>query len=494
MGVTPTQQATVRQSFVEKGGLARLFEDPRGQLDQQLLFVFLIVNGLVLFNSIFHDPTVQYDWAEHLAYVATLAQLHLPTAHESGEFFSPPLPYLLPALANGAGLGLWWTSKLGQMINVALSLGMTGGLIVLCRWARPSDREAPLIAWMCLGALPVYFKTMAFGVRGEPYVAFLTLAGIAVTARAVTSSSRSLAAAVAAGLCWGLLVLARQWGALAVAGLLMAVWLAALRDRGRQKIVVGLAGPLVTLAVGGWFYGWLWLSQGSPIAWYKAPEGQWALANEPTDFYIGTGNGRLFTDPVRPSFPNQLIPIFYAETWGDYWCYFSIFGRDPKSGAYIGGEKLQAAVAKAPLTIETNRFTLNHYLGRVNLLGLLPSALALVAFGVAAVRLPAFLTARPLTLAEIIPVMAVLVVGVSAIGYLWFLIRFPTLGNGNTIKATYMLHIFAPLALLTADFVRRIRVPLLALIIAWGLLMMHNIPALITHFIEYPSIASAHLG
>jgi hypothetical protein len=463
-----------------------LFEDPEGRLDRRLLVVFLIVNGLVLTNAILHDPTVQYDGAAHLAYVAALARAHLPHADETSEFFSAPLPYLLPAIANAAGVSLWWAAKLGQMVNVALSLGITGGLVALSRAARPCDRATPLIALMCLGALPVYYKTMAF-MRGEPCVAFLTVAGIAVTARVVTCGRRRLADAVAPGLCWGLLALARQWGALAAAGLLISVWLAALRDRDRHKIAIGLAGLGLALAAGGWFYGWLWLSQGSPLAFNQAAALQWTLADEPVDFYTGTGNGRLFTDPIRPAFPNQLIPIFYAETWGDYWGFFAIYGRDPTTGSYVIGPSFQDALAKTPLTIETNRFTLNEYLGRVNFIGLLPSALALIALGAAAIRLPALARpATPLTPAEVIPAMAVLVIAISAIGYFWFLIRFPAPGKGDTIKATYMLQIFPPLALLTADFLRRIRVPPAALLAAWAVLMAHNLPAMITHFMNVP--------
>jgi len=275
-------------------------------------------------------------------------------------------------------------------------------------------------------------------------------------------------------------------GAPAVAGLLIAVWLTILRDRSRRLVALGLGAPLVALIVGGWFYGWLWISEGSPIAFPRSAA-HWALSNEPVDFYTGTGNGRLFTDPFRPSFPNQLIPIFYAETWGDYKGYFLIYGKDPSSGSYVFGQKLQLAVDRTPLTIETNRFTLNKYLGRVNLLGLLPTALALVAFGAAVIRLPTFLRrGAPVTFAEIVRVMAVMVISVSALGYLWFLIRFPDIGKGETIKAMYMLHIFAPLALLTADFVRRIRVPLNAWVVAWALLMVHNAGAVTTHFTDVP--------
>jgi hypothetical protein len=459
-----------------------------GRVDRWLLFVYLIINGLVLINAVLHEPTVQYDGEGHLAYISTLAERRLPTPEESTEFFSPPLPYFLPALAKATGLSAWWAAKLGQMVNVALSLGITGTLIALCRSAKPTDEKMAIIALMCLGALPVYYKTMAF-VRGEPYVAFLTLLGIAVTARAVTSGRPSFSNVVLPGVCWGLLALARQWGVLSAAGLLAAVWLTALRDRDRNKIAIGLAGPLVALAVGGWFYAWLWVSNGSPIAFNRSPASQWSLRNQPADFYLGTGNGRLFTDPIRPSFPNQAIPIFYTETWGDYWGIFSIYGRDPMSGAYVTGPEFEDEVAKRPLAIETNRYMLNDYLGRVNLLGLLPTALALAAFGAAAIRLPAALRrGAPLTLPKVIPLMAILVIIVSLIGYFWFLIRFPNPHKGDTIKASYMLQVFAPFALLTADFLRRIPIPLVAWLVTWGLLMIHNSAAITTHFFRLGSL------
>ena len=176
-----------------------------------------------------------------------------------------------------------------------------------------------------------------------------------------------------------------------------------------------------------------------------------------------------------------MLPILYTETWGDYWGYFSIYGRDPFR--YLFGPEFEDALAKTPLAIETNRFTFNNYLGRVNLVGLLPTVLALLAFGRALVRLPAFpRRVGPVTVAEIVPIIAVLVTSVSVLGYGWFLVRFPSIGKGDTIKATYMLHIFAPLALLTADYLRRIPVPATGLLVAWAVLMMHNSLAVVTHY------------
>ena len=42
------------------------------------------------------------------------------------------------------------------------------------------------------------------------------------------------------------------------------------------------------------------------------------------------------------------------------------------------------------------------------------------------------------------------VVVVSLVGYMWFVIRYPSLGKGDTIKAIYLLHIFPSLAILGA--------------------------------------------
>jgi hypothetical protein len=117
---------------------------------------------------------------------------------------------------------------------------------------------------------------------------------------------------------------------------------------------------------------------------------------------------------------------------------------------------------------------------------LLPTALALLALGRAVVRLPTFLRrVAPITLAETIPILALLVIAGSLLGYGWFLIRFPNLGKGDTIKATYLLHIFSLLAILTADYLRQIRVPSSGLLIVWVMLMIHNSSAIVTHYVPW---------
>src|SRR5215813_6401468 len=136
-------------------------------VDTPLMLVFSVINGLVLINACLHDPRVGYDADMHLAYIQALSQLRLVVPGDSTEFFSPPLPYVLPALLMSlTGVKVFWAAKFAQFLNVCLSAGLTFYLIKTCRLitSRSSLAVGSLIF---LGILPVYYKTFAF-VRGEP--------------------------------------------------------------------------------------------------------------------------------------------------------------------------------------------------------------------------------------------------------------------------------------------------------------------------------------
>ncbi len=51
----------------------------RGRLDPAIVLLLVLINRLVLYNTILHPPEVQYDGVAHLAYIDTLAQLRWPT-------------------------------------------------------------------------------------------------------------------------------------------------------------------------------------------------------------------------------------------------------------------------------------------------------------------------------------------------------------------------------------------------------------------------------
>ena len=69
----------------------------------------------------------------------------------------------------------------------------------------------------------------------------------------------------------------------------------------------------------------------------------------------------------------------------------------------------------------------------------------------------------------------------------WFLIRYPDLNKGDTIKATYTLHAFPVLAILASQpltsVVRRWPSILPVTLVILALVFIHNLPAMLTKFI-----------
>jgi hypothetical protein len=127
------------------------------------------------------------------------------------------------------------------------------------------------------------------------------------------------------------------------------------------------------------------------------------------------------------------------------------------------------------------------YLGNVNLVSLLPSALALLSLGIG---IPATLRrrdGRPENSGQrVIRVFLLLAIGTTMAGYLWFLIMFPDIGKGDTIKATYVLHVFPLVAVSVGVVLEHIeeRSQLLyrLLLGVLSIVFLHNLPAMVTHY------------
>jgi 4-amino-4-deoxy-L-arabinose transferase-like glycosyltransferase len=432
------------------------------------------LNAIVILNAYLHDPSVGYDGRQHLKYFATLSEGRLPLAADSREFFCPPLPYLVPALAmrllhlSPLGAGKW-----AQAANALLSLGITWLLVGLCEDLAPGDETLKLGSVLMLVLLTVYYKTMSF-VRGEPYVAFWTLVSLRLAARSLLRSRPG--GAVGLGLALGLLLLSRQLGFLVLPALVL--FAAALSWSERRWAPLASLLPAVALGVvlAAPFYAHLSSREGSPLA-FNRPRGAFSLWSQDRNFYLGLGEGQLFRSPIRPAFPNELGPIFYSEIWGDYWEFFTVYVR--KGGVFLAGRDLDT-----PPTgdVETNRREMAPYLGRVNAVSLLPSAALLggLLLGLQAVlRLP---TRSPGTVLGGTALVA-LVVLCSLLGYMAVLLEFPEREQGNFIKATYVLHIFPLLSVLAAQFLLRLPLRRGVLLAAWALVFAHNVGAMVTrHF------------
>ena len=461
----------------------------KGRLNFALLIVFIVINGLVLVNATLHDPTIEYDASDHLTIIKYLARnAEWPTAAQTNEFFSPPLPYLLPAFVLRLHLvGATGAAKFAQLINVSLSLLLTFFLLKLCDQLDDDNTWLKFTALALLGILPVYYRTFAF-VRGEPYVATFAVLSIYQALR-LFSAQKKLVHALILGVELGLLILSRQWGFFLFPAIGILAALLAWKEKRFTLIGWTTVSFIVAFVVGGWFYLLLFRQYGTVSAFNKTPADSFSFSNQPLTFYTGTGDRLLFRDPVRPAFVNQFFPVFYADTWGDYWMYFTIYGRDKRNGELLSGVSLLNAVQSNPQVswLETNYLTFGNYLGRLNLLAFLPTLLLLAGFMFGLVdifRLPgAYLHSE----CEAARALLSLIVLLSFLGYALFLIRYPALETGNTIKATYLIQVFPLLAALSAALLKQMqerwpyveRVASVVLVV----IFLYNLPALVTHFI-----------
>lgn len=458
-----------------------------------LLAILIAMNGMVLLNACLHNPSIGYDAGAHTRYMITLAQGRLPAPSDSNEFFSPPLAYVLPAICTGVlGSSTFWALKMAQLFNVVLSIGICFYMLKLCDLMRPGNTQLKLVSILCLAILPVYYKTFAF-VRGEPFVLFLTvrIAYDAMRLYGANTGWPSHRIIALLGIELGLLALSRQWGFMLFPALIVWVGLRSLKRTDFNRVVLSLAAVLtLSFSVGGWYYLHLWARYGSPTAFNRTPT-TFSIRNQPLSFYLGTGMDHLFKDPVRPRFTNQFMPVFYSDIWGDYWNYFSVSGRDTRSGGPVFGPHLEARLAheSGVAGLETNWASMAKYLGRVNAASLIPTLLMVAGLMLGfwrLVRLP-FVQDPPPTYS--IAALSALAVSTTLLGFLWFLVKYPS-DSGNTIKATYVIQIFPFIAILTAEAVLSMRkhTPLFAtmaiiLLLAVG---VHNTGAMITRYPTLP--------
>jgi hypothetical protein len=228
---------------------------------------------------------------------------------------------------------------------------------------------------------------------------------------------------------------------------------------------------VIAAVIGGWFYLHLFASFGSITAFNLEGTG-FSFRNQPRSFYLTSGlkNALLFKQPSRPTFDNRFLPIFYSDTWGDYWCFFSCIRDDL-------------------LHWTANQDDISPYLGRVNLLSLFPTGLLFGGLITGGLSLWKTLRNKRIENEQLFLGFLFLAVLSSIAGFLWFVISYPLFPTGVTIKATYMIQIFMIMPILTAFTLEKIhswKPPLYwASLAALLLIFFHNLPALVTRFVFF---------
>ncbi len=449
-----------------------------------------LIHAILLYNALYHDPRVGYDAEEHLEYVEILSGLRLPTPEQTYEFISPPLPYVVPALARALGMSLTGAARVGQLGNVLASLFLMYHLLAIADALRPGHEGLKLLALGLLGTLPVYYKTFAF-VRGEPLLAAMAVAVAHEAIAIFVRNERAKRRAIALGVWLGLALLSRQLAFLLLPplGLLVVARLAIAPRMARFLLGRSLLAGVAALLLAGPFYAHMAREHGSIAAYSRAGFPSLSLANNPPSFYFDLGLGKLFTDPVRDAFPNRLMPTFYSEVWGDYWCYFLIYGFDARDGKPLSGLLVNRALSQPsrPEWLVTNRESMAPYLGRVNAFALPASAALACGMVMGLIGLTRTLTRRhedPTILTR----SFLFLIAVSSLGGLfWILIKYSSPSVGRMIKPSYALQLFPFLCLLAAESIVRLdaRMPRTArwLCVLLAACALHNLPALFTRVV-----------
>jgi hypothetical protein len=458
------------------------------------LVPLVLMHAILLYDVLLHDPVVAYDSGSHLRYLWTISTLRLPVPEETDEFFSPPLPYLLAAIPYATGgASSKTTLKLAQVLNWGYSLAACVCLLAICGIARPGDPRLRFWSLFFLAVIPAYYRSFCF-VRGEPLLMLLATA-VGLQALRVFGAGGVGRGAWLLGLLLGLSALARQW-AFALFPAVAAFALLGLRSRPEQRgatlraIVVSLG---VAAAVGGWFYVHLYRMAGTAMAFNRQSAPSLSLTNQPRSFYLDLALDRLFSDPVRPSLANLFLPTLYADLWGDYHAYFLVSGRDRRSGRPLKGRTLELRLGRfrRPDWLESNRSSIAPVLGRAMAWALVPTVVMLFGLAAGARSLLRGWSEDETSMRDAVVTLSVLVVVFAALLYFWFVLMYPRPDKGDTIKATYLLHVFPFAALLAGEAMASLaqRAPRLyrATAAALALFALQDLPLLFTRYPRWPS-------
>jgi hypothetical protein len=467
-----------------------------GRVHRPLAILFFLINLFVSINAILHNPYQGYDAADHINYIKAFAfKKEIPSCADTDMCYFPPLPYLLPAIVLSTGrITLWEAAKLAQLLNIFLSLSLTYYLLKICDLLDPKNIIFKFSSLAMLGILPVYYKSFSL-IRGETYLPLLFVFIVYQVLSIYFVKGNTAANLVLLGLAVGLSILARQWGLLILPAIFIFAVYAAFTDHSKFRLSISMLGAciLLPILVAGGYYLIMFQRLGSLTAWDRRPSNP-SLSALPKEFYFGIGSGKLFTDPIRPSFSNQFPAIFYSDIWGDYSAYFLVYAKDKRSGEYIISKYLELMILTGqplPDWIDTNRYTINGYLGRVNFVSLLPSAIFAAGFIYAFILFVRSLINNPVDNWVLGLTFFTIIVISSMAGYGWYLLRYQNQGQaGDLIKATHMLQIFPFMSLLAGGILDKLwkwhPKFWIIIMIAIALILFHNLPAMVTHYSLIP--------
>ena len=387
--------------------------------------VTLVLVAVTLTWNIDHFLWIRsYDASSSELYARVLGHEHrLPRESETDVWHNPPLFFLVAEglYVGGDHIGL----DAGRCVQALSALSVLATLLLTMLLARelyPRSRWLPVLALVLGATTPVLVRAGVL-FHPEPFATALTTAGLYVGVRTLARGTFSWRAGLLAGVLLGLANLTRTWALGALGAVLIGFGLAWLRRRDRASLATLLAA---TAAAAVLIVPWLvakTMLHGSPLAYSRPVPSQWLQHGRPLRFWLPPSPLALVRHPYNTTFQNRLIPVVYADWWGDYWRTYRIPNAlhnepDTLPAEYARPLQRQAAV------------------GWIVALGALAG---LVALTVTAVR------RRDLALGTVL-----LSLGLLVLSFVAFLVQYPKL-DGDNIKALYVLDA-APVLAIAAAF------------------------------------------
>ena len=370
----------------------------------------VVAFAIGLANAHSYPPLGGYDAAENIAYAHGLVEEgNLPDA--TGSYYTPPLFYALAGVATRIGekLELVEPERAAQVLNAMVAAAAVALTAILASLVFPGRPGVPVLAAAFAALCPVNLRTAAM-FHPEPLALLLSTSALVILAWLLRSGSPWAWRAALLGIVLGLAQLARAWTLVTVAVVFVTLGLVAALDRARRRAALGALAVVAALAIAvpAPWYVHQTLRYQNPVFDRPQPD-QPLTSRRPVLFYVSAAWPRIVTRPWSGSFNDRLLPLAYAETWGDY---FGVWRWGPSRG---------------PLDDETKRGLVAQ-----SAVGIVPTTLAAVGWLALVLLMARSPREDPLRLVPIL-LPALMLVAVA-----YFSTAYPT-PDGDTVKGTYML-------------------------------------------------------
>lgn len=373
--------------------------------------ILLALAAAAVWNALTYPSIGGYDAQEYITYARDLVEHGALPAGGVGAYYTPPGYMALAGIAGSLGraLDVHDPDHLGQLLNASAVVGTAVLVLLLARTLWPARPVTWLAAVGFFAFFPTVLKTGAM-FHPEPLGMLITAGALLVLAHMVRARAYSWKFAVPLGLLLGAGQLVRAWSLWMVAVATIVLVAAALGDRSVRRSALGATAIALVLAaiVPAPWYVHQATHYSNPV-FDRPQEDEFLLARRPLAFYVDARFPDIIRQPWQGAFNDRFLPVFYAETWGDY---FGIWSWGPGRGDRT--DEIDSSLA------------------RQSALGLIPTALALTGL----LALLGLAIARPREdparlVAALPPVLALLSV-------LYLAVAYPT-SDGDTIKGTYAL-------------------------------------------------------